>query len=177
MRGKLTKRNRAPAGDPMVRPHRRVTRTTRRDHLNSDTLIIESDIPIEVEKAYIHLAVTQIPQLLLDARLTRKHRHPRTLIVKGRNDRRNDARRERTEMRYSQRPQIPGSDTSRLPDPCPDRRQRGTHTRKQRLPRRCQSHSLRRSGEQPHPQLLLKPRDLLAERWLRDVNRSAARVK
>ena len=101
----------------MVRPHRRITRTTRRDHLNTDTLAIEFDIPIEVEESYIHLAVTQIPQLLLDACLARKHRHPRTLIVKGSDDRRNDARRERTEMRHTQRPQIAGSDTSRLPTP------------------------------------------------------------
>jgi hypothetical protein len=167
--GKLPKRNRAPAGDPMVRPHRRVTRTTRRDHLNRDSLAIEFDIAIEVEETHIHLAVTQIPQLLLNACLTRKHGHHRAFIVEGSDDRRNDARRERAEMRNTERPQIPGSDASSLPDSGPDRGQRWTHTRKQRLPRRCQLHSLWWTRKQPHPNLLLEPRDLLAECWLRNM--------
>ena len=78
----------------MVRPHRRVARTTRRDQFNRDSFAIEFDITIDVEETYIHLAVTQIPQLLLNARLTRKHGHPRAFIVEGGDDRRNDARRE-----------------------------------------------------------------------------------
>jgi len=153
----------------MVRPHRRVTRTTRRDHLNRGSLAIEFDIAIEVEETYIHLAVTQIPQLLLNACLTRKHGHHRAFIVEGSDDRRNDARRERAEMRNTERPQIPGSDAPSLPDPGPDRGQRRAHTRKQRLPRRCHSHGLWWTRKQPHPNLLLEPRDLLAERRLRNM--------
>ena len=72
-------------------------------------------------------------------------------------------------MGHTERPQIPGSDASSLPDTRPDRGQRRTHMRKQRLPRRCESHSLWRTREQPHPDLLLEPRYLLAERGLRNV--------
>jgi hypothetical protein len=72
-------------------------------------------------------------------------------------------------MRNTEHPQIPGSDASGLRDPRSDRGQRRTHARKQGPPSRRQPHNLRRSSKQPHPQLLLEPRDLLAEGRLRDM--------